>query len=169
MGLHQRWVHGTAFAPPELPSVGVNEVDRNRWTDLTGLRQGWGTTWQGVPGRSAWFHIAVPTPSIIEGARVQLNQVYVLFSAGDSNTTRWQDAGANLTGCHVWDGPNRLMTFNTGKAFGNHAGGIDGTNTFRLTNRPQISFGVGISVQFEFQNIGNQLVWFSAAGADFEI
>ncbi len=61
------------------------------------------------------------------------------------------------------------MTFNTGKAFGNHATGIDGTNTFRLTNRPQIRFGVGISVQFEFQNIGNQLVWFSAAGADFEI
>jgi hypothetical protein len=34
---------------------------------------------------------------------------------------------------------------------------------------PQISFGVGISVRAEFKNVGNQLVWFSAAGADFEI
>ena len=38
MALHRNWVHGTAFAPPELPSVGVDEVNDNRWTDLTGLR-----------------------------------------------------------------------------------------------------------------------------------
>jgi hypothetical protein len=169
MALHQSWVHGTAFAPPELPSVGVDEVDNNRWTDLTGLRQGWGTTWQGVANQSAWFHVAIPTPAIIEGARVQLNQVYVLWSAGDATAAGWSDAGALITDVHVWDGPNRIKTFGTFRVFGNHATQRDSDNTFVLPARPQISFGVGISVRAEFKNVGNQLVWFSAAGADFEI
>ena len=169
MALHQSWVHGTAFAPPELPSVGVDEVNNNRWTDLTGLRQGWGTTWQGVVNQSAWFHVAVPTPAIIEGARARCNQVYVLWSAGDATAASWSNAGALITNIHVWDGPNRIQTFGSFRRFGNHAGGIDGENTFALPARPQISFGVGISVRAEFSNVGNQLVWFSAAGADFEI
>jgi hypothetical protein len=169
MALHQSWVHGTAFAPPELPSVGVDEVNNNRWTDLTGLRQGSGTTWQGVPNQSAWFHVAIPTPAIIEGARVRLNQVYVLWSAGDATASGWPNAGALVTDVHVWDGPNRIFTSGTFKEFGNHATQIDGDNTFVLPARPQITFGVGISVRAEFTNVGNQLVWFSAAGADFEI
>ena len=169
MALHRNWVHGTAFAPPELPSVGVDEVNDNRWTDLTGLRQGWGTTWQGVPNQSAWFHVAVPTPSIIEEAQVRVNQVYVLWSAGDADASGWSDAGALITDVHVWDGPNQIKTFGGFRRFGGHATQIDSQNTFALPAMPQISFGVGISVRAEFKNVGNQLVWFSAAGADFEI
>jgi hypothetical protein len=169
MALHQQWVHGTAFAPPELPSVGVDEVNNIRWTDLTGLRQGGGTTWQGVPGQSAWFHVAIPTPAIIEEARSRLNRVYVLWQAGDVNASGWSSAGALITDVHVWDGPIRLQTFGTFREFGAHAGQIDGDNTFTISASPQIRFGVGISVRAEFSNVGNQIVYFSAAGADFEI
>ena len=170
MALHQSWVHGNAFAPPEFPGPpGLHHVDGVDWTDITGWRRGWGCFWQGHPGEANWFHVAIPTPSIVEGARVQLLQIFLLFTAGDLTATGAGQSGANITDIHVWDGPNRIATFGPFNLFGAHAGSPGGGNTFKLQAKPQIFMGVGISVRVNFSNVGDQLVGFSAAGADFDI
>jgi hypothetical protein len=169
MALHQSWAHGNAFAPPEFPSQGLYEVDNIRWTDVTGLRRGWGSFWRGQAGQSNWFHVAIPTPTIIEGARVRLQRIFVLFTAGDTTVNSANSSGANITDIHVWDGPNRIKTFGPFNLFGEHRGPIGGGNTFTLQAVPQISFGVGISIRASFSNVGNQLVGFAGAGADFDI
>jgi hypothetical protein len=168
MALHQNWAHGTAFAPAEEPS-GLNEVSGIDWTDVLGLRRGWGAFWEGKPGNAHWFHVSIPTPAIIEGARVRLLRIYVLFLAGDPNVSSPGSAGANITDIHVYDGPNRIATFGTFNLSGDRRAGIQGGNTFAVQARPQISLGVGISVRASFSNVGQQLIGFSAAGADFDI
>jgi hypothetical protein len=167
MALHQSWVHGNAFAPPEFPAAGLYEVDNVRWTDITGLRKGWGSFWLGQPGQSNWFHVAIPTPTIVEGARVRLQQIFVLFTAGDSTATGANASGANITDIHVWDGPNRIKTFGPFNLFGDHR--QPPGNSFQLPAMPQISCGVGISVRATFSNVGDQLIGFAGAGADFDI
>jgi hypothetical protein len=169
MALHQSWAHGNAFAPPELPANGLYPVDNVRWTDITGLRRGWGSFWLGQPGTSNWFHVPIPTPTIVEGARVQLQRVFVLFTAGDTTATAAGQSGANITNIHVWDGPNRIATFGPFNLFGEHRQPVGGGNTFTVQAKPQITFGVGISVQATFSNVGDQLIGFAGAGADFDI
>ena len=101
MALHQSWVHGTAFAPPEEPASGLYRVDNIWGTDIVGLRRGWGIFFLGQPGTANWFHVSIPTPTIIEGARVRLQRVFVLFSAGISTATSAGQSGANITDIHA--------------------------------------------------------------------
>lgn len=169
MALHQSWVHGTAFAPPEEPASGLYRVDNIWGTDIVGLRRGWGIFFLGQPGTANWFHVSIPTPTIIEGARVRLQRVFVLFSAGISTATSAGQSGANITDIHVWDGPNRIATFGTFNLFGQHRTRVEGGNTFNVNARPEIFLGVGISVRATFSNVGEQLIGFSGAGADFDI
>ena len=169
MALHQSWAHGTAFAPAEEPSQGMLEVDGINWTDVIGLRRGWGSFYQGQPGTSNWFHVSIPTPAIIEGARVRLLKVFVLFLAGDPTVSSAGQSGANITDIRVHNGPNQIASFGTFNLFGDKRTGISGGNTFTLPAKPQITMGVGISVRATFSNVGIQMIGFSAAGADFDI
>jgi hypothetical protein len=164
---YANWVHGTAFMPPEFPTQGLDNVDGVPYTDVVGLRRGWGTFWQGKTGNANWFHVSIPTPVIIDNARVKLQRVFVMFTAGDTTVNNANLAGANITDIHVWDGVNLIRTFGPYLLFGDHRSHLDTSNTFELPNPLEIFWGVGISVRVQFS--ANQRVGFASAGADFEV
>ena len=163
----ENWIHGTAFVPEE--SV------------VYSARRGWGgffrgnpsafeatsQRWAGPPSVTHWFHAAVPTPVILDGVRPRFTRFFLLYHADQA----W------LRQVHLWDGARRLHGFDLSgvNATGSHQHEIDDLNTFRLDESKTVRFGLGISVQVEFQRgqlsnlrLGGGEILFSAAGADFE-
>jgi hypothetical protein len=166
MGLYASWVHGTAFQPPEFPAQGLQPIDGIHYTDVVGLRRGWGSFWRGRAGSANWFHVSIPTPVVIDGHRVKLERIFVMFTAGKGTPNNANLAGANVTDIHVWDGPNRIKTFGPFMLFGDHRFKLpDTSNTHVLSPQLDISWGVGISVRVAFS--ADELVGFASAGADF--
>src|SRR5262245_2648182 len=55
-------VHGNAISFAESPSQ-CEQVDGVAWSDIVGLRRGWGTTFRGRAGQFVWFHYALPALS----------------------------------------------------------------------------------------------------------
>jgi uncharacterized protein DUF6623 len=168
MGLHAMWAHGTAFAPPENPSQGLENVDNVPYTDVLGLRQGWGASWVGDAGSANWFHVSIPTPAVVDDATANLKRVFVMYSTGQGYSLPTQ-GGPQVTDVHVWDGASRIQTFGTVEGFGDRRFSLDAKNTFVLPSAPPIRFGVGISVRVQFTAIDEQRIEFAAAGAEFEL
>jgi hypothetical protein len=167
MARHASWVHGTAFQPAERPAGGLTNVDGVAWTDLVGLRQGWGSTWQGQPNRSNWFHVSIPTPVIVNDVRIRLVTIFVMFRCGDPDARIAANAGASITDIHVWDGPHRIRTFSGFNLFGDHLTRFDTSTTHTLPSPQPLAFGLGISVHVRFS--AAQTVTFASAGADFNV
>ncbi len=171
MALHTMWAHGTAFSPPEFPTTGLDNVDDVPYTDVIGMRRGPGAFWRGEPGNGNWFHVSIPTPTIIGGDTVQLRRVFVKYSVGDSAAIA--PSGASIADVQAWAGSDRIQQFGPFPAgqekFGDHRGALDADNTFVLTNPPIVTAGIGISVRVEFlQGGGEPIVQFTAAGAEFD-
>ena len=173
MALHTMWAHGTAFSPPEFPTTGLDNVDDVPYTDVIGMRRGPGAFWRGEPGNGNWFHVSIPTPTIIGGDAVRLRRVFVKYNAGASGSFLPYQAGANITDVQAWEGSGRLQQFGPfpggQEKFGDHRGALDADNTFVLSNPPVVTAGIGISVRVEFpQGSGEPIVQFTAAGAEFD-
>jgi hypothetical protein len=150
------WVHGNAFVPPEAPGPGrFLNVGNTEWTDLMGLHRGFHVTWRGRGGQGNWFHVAIPTPAVVNDTQMHLDKAYVLFRAG---------ASAMVSAVTVWDGQRLLQSFTVGVGL-DHCGGTDPFNTFDLTSNPAIFSGVGISVGVTFP--ADDEITFCGAGADF--
>lgn len=80
MSFHASWVHGNALTvenPENLNRVG---------------HFGWGADMQVKPGKSSWFHIALPTPVILSDARSNLNRVF----------RKWSEVSNQLVPLIVW-------------------------------------------------------------------
>jgi hypothetical protein len=152
------WIHGNAFAVPEAPGFQNLQVGGIPWTDIVGLHRGWGQTWRGKQASRNWFHVAIPTPVIVDDTRLRLDKVFVLFNAGVS---------CDVTDVHVWDGPRQVQTFGTFRRTGDHCGALDGDNTFDISGNPEVFLGVGVSVFVTF-NLESDIT-FCSAGADFTV
>lgn len=164
--MYASWSPGIAFMPAEFPS-NTSQVNGVGWTDVVGLRQSGGATFRGKAGTDNWFHVPIATPVIIAGTRAKLTQVWVMFQCGDPAATIAQNAGANLTDVHVWDGPNRIQKFGGVKLFGEHRFKLNDTNVLHKLPAPiDIFFGVEIAVHIVFSK--DQTVTFASAGADFD-
>jgi len=168
MGLHVMWAHGTAFAPPEHPSEGLENVDNVPYTDVLGFRWGGGAVWEGDPGSANWFHISIPTPATVDGAAAKLTRAFVLFNTGQGLAGPGL-GGPTVTDVDVWDGASRIQRFSNLQGWGDRRTGLDSNNTFVLTSSTQIAFGVGISVRVQFETTGDQRIEFAAAGAEFDL
>lgn len=112
-----------------------------------------------------YFHIAIPTPVLVEDKRATLTSVHYLFDARDT---------ARLTEVHVYDGPThikeKIFGWDGGQQ-GNHSGGLDASNGIPV-NRDGISWGITITLKFmaevgQIPNTHNSIVYFPAFGADF--
>ena|SRR5579871_1525305 len=62
---------GIAIMPAENPGNMV-PTPGIPWTEVVGLRQSGGTTFQGKVGTGNWFHVPIATPLIVAGARAKL-------------------------------------------------------------------------------------------------
>ena len=164
----QMWVHGNAFAPAEAPGPAYfsNINSSLPWTDLVGLHQGYGATWQGNPNTQNWFHVTVPTPTIADDTHLFLDRVYVLYALP---TGMFPFIRATVQQITVWEGERLLQSFDVG-GIGDHCAGPDGSNTFNITfNQPLSAGGIGISVGVRFHHSDLSSVRFCGAGAEFTI
>lgn len=114
------WVHGTSFVPERTAGAGEPLVTVKEWvdgpglpfSDVTGLRQGYGTTFRGKRNHNNWFHVSIPTPVIVPvyqparqhydgGQRIRLEKVFVLFK---NYVSARGGALARIQQVDVWDG-----------------------------------------------------------------
>jgi hypothetical protein len=128
------WVPGYAATPEFVGSAYLANVNGVAWTDVVGLRQGFRAMFRGKANTFNWFHFAVPTPVISDGARVRLLRVFVLYDA---------DAGAVVERVHIFDGRNRKHEYNGLALTGNHAGALDRHNSWQVPNPPEIFWASG--------------------------
>ncbi|GAA4636922.1 hypothetical protein GCM10023196_088680 [Actinoallomurus vinaceus] len=153
--LYASWVPGYSCVAQSMgpPTLAPNNQP---FVDVNGLREGFGAYYYLKEGQSNWFHIAIPTPVIVEDRRATLGRVMILFSV----TAQF---GA-LRSVHVWDGPNRILQRDGLSVDGNHSGSLDAFNTFNV-NHDGIAWGVGISMLFSAP--GGAEIYFASAGGDF--
>ncbi|MFE7190510.1 DUF6623 family protein [Kitasatospora sp. NPDC057541] len=153
MALQASWVHGNAMVVENPENLSRNG------------HFGWGSDVDITPGKSSWFHVAVPTPVIVNDVRTNLVRVFVLFKT---------DVGfGRLTRVHVWDGSGGpLQQFENLASEGEHRTGLDGQNTFTLDQPHSVAFGIGISffvvaaIGFDTPIAPSRLI-LGTAGGDF--
>ena len=126
MKLYASWVHGSALNC-ESP-VNMNLVGHN----------GWGAEMSAKPGKSSWFHIAIPTPVIVADVRAQFSKFFLLFEA----------SGGRIQEVHIYDGAFKIQEFKDLNRAGPHRLGLDGANTFVLSAPHSVAFGIGITFSF---------------------
>jgi hypothetical protein len=80
-------IHGNAVSFAEAPGD-CEQVNGIGWTDVVGLRQGWGTTFRGKAGKLLWFHYPIMT--ISSG----LSRLSVLFNLSGR---------ARVDSVHLWN------------------------------------------------------------------
>jgi hypothetical protein len=164
----EMWIHGTAFHPEEQ----VAFTTRRGWGAFfrgnPSVFEPWSHGWAGPAVVTHWFHASMPTPVISDGVRPRLTRLFLFYHADQA----W------LRQVHLWDGARRVHGFDLSgvNATGTHHHEIDDLNTFRLDESKTMRFGLGISVQVEFQrgqlsnlHLGGGEILFTAAGADFEV
>ena len=117
------WVHGTAVFPERTAGdVGADgpltQAYQIPWSDVVGLRQGYGASFRGRAEHDNWFHFAIPTPVILPvfqtgsghydgGQRLRLEKVFVLYQ------NEVDSFGGALSWVHrvdVWDGAETQFT-----------------------------------------------------------
>jgi hypothetical protein len=95
--------HGTATWA-ETPGPGVfDNHDGIAWSDVMGLRRGWGTTYRGKAGQASWFHTPVTT---VERLAQDYTPVLTEFSV---KFELW--GTARLQSVHLWNGEIRIRNF----------------------------------------------------------
>ncbi len=88
---------GAVFSPGDLENV-----DGIAWTDVVGLRQGWGTTFRGKGGKFIWFHLPFPTPVIVNDRQSELVRLDLHFDI---------TGAGSLESVHLWgNARNRWFT-----------------------------------------------------------
>lgn len=148
------WVPGHAVVTQDM---GAPQLDwGGQWfTDVNGYREGFGVHFRLNANQSTWFHAAIPTAVIIDGARTTLGRVMLLYEVPE---------GGMIDQMQVWDGPNLLLWPKGLTLAGTHHHGLDGDNTWTV-NHNGIQWGVGISVHVT--TVSPCQVFFGSAGADF--
>ncbi|MEV0154293.1 DUF6623 family protein [Micromonospora sp. NPDC050686] len=113
----------------------------------------------GKPNTTNWFHFAVPTSVIVKDKRQMTDSVMLRFRA---NST-----AAAVTAVHVYDGERRIV---------NHDGlnlspTTFGLNRFDVPGKPDVLWGIGISVGVRFSGgtDAQNTLEFAAAGCDFKL
>jgi hypothetical protein len=139
------WAHGHSM------NVEVPGNIKSEW------RAGFFIRVVGKPNTTNWFHFAVPTPVIINDNRLRIDSAMLRFR---SATTF-----ADVTNVHVFDAENRVFA----------ADNLDlspsalGFSRFSLPNKPEVLFGVGITlgVRFTGTTDAQNTMEFASVGIDF--
>ena len=150
------WTHGT-IAEAEYP-------DRLHPAPSGVVRRGWGATFTGqVPGEPEnWIHIPIPTPVILDDARLNVAKVFVLYKTNY----------ARITNVALWDGARPVTTIDDLDLSGDHSFEVDAQNSWTLDPPVEIQFGLGLSVRVLLEGLldwGPGVILIATAGADFEI
>lgn len=164
VGFTASWVHGNAVVAESPPAEDGGLLNFNHY--------GWGTQITMRPGFARWFHIAIPSPVILDGARMKLIRVFLGFRqiAGFRNAGTIQDV-------HLWDAGQRIAMLSNRDFVNAPAARIDGYRTYELREPRPWGFGVGVSFRLSalpyleghfIENRDAPVIVIGSAGADFE-
>jgi hypothetical protein len=148
------WIHGNAVTV-ESPE------------NLKLIRHiGWATELSFIPGRASWAHVPLPSPVIIGDVRSKLIRFFLLFRVPNND--------GRIQSVHLYDGPNRILTFDGLSSTGDHWNNLDSANTFTLSTPHPVVWGLGISFLFQADigidsSIPPPLLQISAAGGDYQV
>lgn len=153
-------VHGNAVTVGEHPGGGAPlsggdllQVGGIPWTDVVGLRQGWGTTFRGQAGKQVWFHLPIPTPLIADLEENPQPRYVNLFVETDFDVF--------LQHVHIWDSQRRrLLALDDVNHHGSYY-----QFTIPDLSSTRTSSGISISMNVNFAHEGN--VVFLGAMVDF--
>lgn len=147
MGKHAFWVHGNNF-----------RAQREGYF-VSKIRKGWGATFR--THGAEWFHICIPTPVILGSVDSKLKKVFVFYQTVGSSM---------ITALHVWDGAQKIASFDGLQHAGEHYKKLDSDNTWAMPKLPHVKYGLGLSVHVDFggpSKIGVPEILFVSAGGDF--
>jgi hypothetical protein len=141
-------IHGNAISVGERPGGGgapftgggdLLQVSSIGWTDVVGLRQGWGTTFRGQSGKFVWFHYPFPTPVIVNDREQDMSRLQLGFDV---------DPGVFVESVHLWGSSNNRW-FNQDS--------LHSTSDLSLNFDPGtiIRGTIGISIGVSFTSEGN--------------
>jgi hypothetical protein len=108
-----------------------------------------------------WIHFAIPTPVITDKANSLLKKIMILYMT---------EGTAHITAVNVYDGPNKIASFDNIVRNGNHSTEIDNSNTWSITPSHKMMFGLGLSIKVDFgppTKLGVPSIKFTSAGAVF--
>lgn len=139
--VHAAWVHGHGMEI-EFPERLVRE-----------RRAGFFWSVEGRAGTENWIHCAVPTPVISRGQRLQAGRVLLRYRVA---------GGASIHAVHVYDGERKIADINN---LSNALAGW-GMEAHEVPGRPEVFWGVGISIGVRFPRAAGRIE-LAAAGCDF--
>jgi hypothetical protein len=110
---------------------------------------------EGKPGSLNWLHAAIPTPTIVDGRRLRIRTVILVF--------RTMSADAIVRDIHVYDGDTKIGDINEV----NLSGDV-GLAQFDIPDCPEVQTAIGISIGLSFgvESLAHG-VSFTAAGVEF--
>ncbi|TIX48914.1 hypothetical protein E5222_14335 [Alteraurantiacibacter aquimixticola] len=111
----------------------------------------------GRAGTTNWFHFAIPTAVIVNDNRLRIDSAMLRY--------RCKSSHADVTNLHVFDGETKVLS-------------RDGLNLsptawdferFVLPDKPEVRWGVGVTVGVRFNGTSNtdNTMEFASAGVDF--
>ncbi len=136
---HAMWVHGHSLQV-EVPSKGIVE------------RKGFSAKYTANGSETNWLHFAIPTPVIVNDARLKAESVLIRFRC----------EGARVTAIHVYDGETKIA----GKDKLNLGSLQWQVERLNVPGTPQVKWGLGISILVAF-GPDDHCIEFSGAGCDF--
>ncbi|MEN6425812.1 MAG: DUF6623 family protein [Phycisphaerales bacterium] len=112
---------------------------------------------EGKPGLTNWFHFAIPTPVLVNDARLRIKKVMLRFTTASVD--------AFVRDVHVYDGEKRIAVFDEV-----YLSGDNWFAEFVLPDRPEVRWGLGISLGVGFGvEMMDHHMHFISAGCDFTL
>jgi hypothetical protein len=161
-GFTASWVHGNAVVAEDPIVEDGGMFGFNHF--------GWGTQIVMRPGFSRWFHIPLPTPVILDGARLKLIRAFIQLHV---------DRLGSLQRLDLWDGDRKVGSTEPISNFkSSPAAQIPGHQTFELIEPHVVAFGLGLSFRLSATGYANgnfidnrdaPMFVIGSAGADYEV
>lgn len=113
----------------------------------------------GKPSTTNWFHFSIPTTVIVSDKRQMIDSVMLRFKTGGSKT--------KVTNVHIYDGEWKIASHDGLNLYPS----VFGFNRFNVPGKPDIHWGIGISVGVSFTGTtdAQNTIEFSSAGCDFNL
>lgn len=141
------WIHGNSI------KVEYHDRIKSIW------RAGFYSRIIGNANTTNWFHFSIPTTVIVSDKRQMIDSVILRFKSGSNK--------AKVTNVHIYDGEDKIAAHDNLNLYP----AAFGLERFNVPGKPDIHWGVGISVGVSFTGGADaqNTMEFSSAGCDFNL
>jgi hypothetical protein len=135
----------------ETPGPSVFEkIEGLPFTDVVGLRQGWGVTYRGKAKAGCWFHSPIPCVDLMDHSAARLGELQLFFNALGT---------ARVTAIHLWDGDKKIKVFDKLSLTGQQEYAQQFQPSLELSN-----FGLNVCTFVDFGGSASAVTFISSSG-----